>query len=307
MFWADTAKPRIERANLDGTNRMVLTDKNFTGINSITIDYTLRTLYWADGISDFIGSMSYNGENQRRIVGQPKVGYPLAITVFNNDLLFTERHAIVKMDKFTGKRSTLLLKDLTKPMAIKVYHKIRQPAAFNPCADNNCGCHQICLISARQTCTCKCEIGYHLGVDNKSCVKFKEFMLYSRTNEIVGIPLIRNSSSDVVLSMQDLGSAGCLDYDKTEGYLYFTDKKRYSPSVIRRVSLIGQKSQTLVKSNRYSPGFAVDWLGRNLYWIDLGLNEISVSKINGSFKKTLFYDQVYIPQAIVLHPNRGYV
>ena len=31
-------------------------------------------------------------------------------------------------------------------------------------------------------------------------------------------------------------------------------------------------------------GLAVDWVGGNLYWIQSGLDQIEVAKINGSFR-----------------------
>ena len=31
-------------------------------------------------------------------------------------------------------------------------------------------------------------------------------------------------------------------------------------------------------------GLAVDWVGGNLYWIQSGLDQIDVAKINGSFR-----------------------
>lgn len=289
---------------MDGTNRTVLTDKNTYWVNSITLDYTLRTIYWADAHFDYIASMSYYGTNRREIIGRPVVAHPFAISVFHNFLFFSDwtKRAIIKVGKFNGKRTTVLLRNLVTPMDIKVYHKTRQPTAFNPCAANNCGCQHICLLTVRQTCTCKCEMGYQLGRDNTSCVKIKEFLLYTRRKEICGIPLVGSDNSDIIQPISRIGNAVGLDYDVLERFIYFTDIIRDN---ISRISLTGENSEVLVKLVRNSDGIAVDWMGRNLYWSDVDLKEISVSKLNGSFKKTLFYRNVSIPRAIALHPGYG--
>lgn len=304
LFWTDSGKHCIERANMDGTNRMVLTDVNALRVHALTIDYTLRTLYWADAYLDYIGSMSYDGENRRQIVGRPHIAQPFAITVFNNHLFFTDwiRHAVVKVDKFTGKQNTMLLKDLIKPMDIKVYHKTCQPTTVNPCV--NCGCQQICLISAQQTCTCKCEIGFQLDSNNKSCVKINDFLLYTQPHNILGTPLTSKISSSPMLSIEGIDSPPAVDFDYAEGFIYYNSIKR--PGSINRVSLKGNTNPQLVIQTYSSfRGIAVDWLGRNIYWADTSLQEISVSNLNGSFKKTLFYKEVISPREIVLHPKRG--
>ncbi|KAK3706540.1 hypothetical protein QZH41_013032 [Actinostola sp. cb2023] len=304
LFWTDWKAHKIERANMDGTNRTVLANVDVYWVNGLTIDYTLRTLYWADAHLDFIGSMSYYGENRRKIIGQPDVKHPFAITVFGNFLFFTDwtRHAVVKVDKFSGNETSVLSKGLIKPMDIHVYHSTRQPVAFNPCASNNCECQHLCLITVRRGCTCKCEMGYRLGSDNKSCIVIDVFLLYARRSEICGIALDERDNSDVIPPILNLGNAVGLDYDSIERNIYFTDVIRDN---ISRVSLTGQGSQVLVKLVRNSDGLAVDWLGRNLYWTDIDMHEISVARLNGSFKKTLFYKNVNIPRAIAVHPLRG--
>lgn len=304
MFWTDLGNRRIERANMDGTNRTVLSDINLFRIQGLTIDYTLRTLYWADSYLDYIGSMTYDGKNRREIIGRPEIAQPFAITIFNNHLYFTDWiwRAVVKVDKFTGKKSITLLKDLIKPMDIKVYHKTRQPTAVNPCAEDNCGCQHICLLSARQTCTCKCEIGFHLDVNNKSCVKIEEFLLYPQMNAIYGVPLMSNISSSPMLPIQDVVFPLALDFDYAERFVYFKENEQ---NHAKRVSLKGHAPQLVTELfNVFS--MAVDWLGRNLYFGSASLNyEILVSKLDGSFKKRLFIDLDRPPYQIALHPRCG--
>ena len=52
-------------------------------------------------------------------------------------------------------------------------------------------------------------------------------------------------------------------------------------------------------------GVAIDWLGRNLYWTDTGMDRIEVSRLNGSARKVLIADNLDEPRAISLDPGSG--
>ena len=59
MYWTDwgtTAK--IERASMDGQNRMVLHNTLLQWPNGITIDYAAQRLYWTDA---FLDKIEYSG------------------------------------------------------------------------------------------------------------------------------------------------------------------------------------------------------------------------------------------------------
>ena len=52
-------------------------------------------------------------------------------------------------------------------------------------------------------------------------------------------------------------------------------------------------------------GIAVDFIARNLYWTDEGSNRIEVSQLDGSFRKTLVYSDLWDPLDIVLDVEKG--
>ena len=52
-------------------------------------------------------------------------------------------------------------------------------------------------------------------------------------------------------------------------------------------------------------GLAVDWIGGNLYWIQSSLNQIEVSRLNGSFRQTLIAGGMERPRALALEPREG--
>ena len=47
---------------------------------------------------------------------------------------------------------------------------------------------------------------------------------------------------------------------------------------------------------------AVDWIGDNLYWVDIGAGVIEVADLDGRYRKPLFSINVDKPKAVVLDP-----
>lgn len=55
MYWTDWGEhPKIERANLDGTARLVLVNSSLGWPNGLAIDYRAGKLYWGDAKTDKI-------------------------------------------------------------------------------------------------------------------------------------------------------------------------------------------------------------------------------------------------------------
>ena len=52
-------------------------------------------------------------------------------------------------------------------------------------------------------------------------------------------------------------------------------------------------------------GIAVDWVGEQLYWTDMGTRLIEVSSMNGSYRLPLISTGLQKPRAIVLYPSKG--
>jgi low density lipoprotein-related protein 2 len=67
MFWTDWGQhPRIERANMDGTNRRVLVDTKIYWPNSIALDFTTNRVYFADSKLDYIDFVDYEGKGKSK-------------------------------------------------------------------------------------------------------------------------------------------------------------------------------------------------------------------------------------------------
>lgn len=55
MYWTDWGEvPKIERADLDGTERLVMVNTSLGWPNGLALDYHERTIYWGDAKTDKI-------------------------------------------------------------------------------------------------------------------------------------------------------------------------------------------------------------------------------------------------------------
>lgn len=75
MYWSDWgAKPKIERAAMDGSMRTVLIRENLTWPNGLAIDHTTSKLYWADGGTKAIEYSNLDGTGRKILIGMLNTG-----------------------------------------------------------------------------------------------------------------------------------------------------------------------------------------------------------------------------------------
>ena len=130
MYWTDWGiVPKIERASMDGTSRMVLHTGNLSQPYSLTMDYTTQTLYWADYDLQKIESSNADGSN-RTLHATMGISMPFALTFFNGSLYWADWSidGIVSAPVSAPENLTTLLSGLSyDPYDIHVLSEDRQP------------------------------------------------------------------------------------------------------------------------------------------------------------------------------------
>ncbi|XP_047139272.1 low-density lipoprotein receptor-related protein 1 isoform X1 [Hydra vulgaris] len=314
--WGGVAK--VLRSQMDGTNLQVLATENGGWPNGITIDYSMEIVYWIDARFDYIDSMNYNGTQRRTVIkGKQYVAHPFAITVFEDYLYFTDwmKKGIVKVHKQKGSEDySIILGNLSRPMDIQVLTTGRQFYTPNPCisAKNKSRfCQHLCVIKSQYEFACLCKYRYRLKDDGYSCEFVDTFLIFARSWEVRGISLDSTYSYDVTIPILGLNSAVGVDFDTLEEYIYFSDVKLDKIGRVYIGNDSGGDIEWVVSEHlENTDGVAVDWVGRNLYWTNYkvkGGSEISVSKLDGKYQKTLLQEEIYKPRAIVVHPSMGYL
>ena len=106
MYWCDWgARPRIERAGMDGSRRQIVVDTRLEWPNDVTLDLVKRRLYWVDAKLKLIESSDLDGQNRRIVISSPyTLDHPYAITTFEDSMYWSDwnKNTLFKANKFTG-------------------------------------------------------------------------------------------------------------------------------------------------------------------------------------------------------------
>ena len=152
MFWTDWGEqPKIERAEMDSSNRRVIIRKNIHWPNGLTIDYSAQKIYWTDANLFYIDKANYDGSNRESIFRSPRqciLGHPFALTLYENKIYWTDwkTRGIHLTNKNKGLRCPVILSNTVSPMDIRAYESKRQmprPGEFN--FNSCCLAHLFCL------------------------------------------------------------------------------------------------------------------------------------------------------------------
>lgn len=121
MYWTDWGKhPKIERAGLDGSQRIVLVNSSVAWPNGITIDFSEQKIYWADAKLDKVEVMNLDGSSRKVIVAD-KLPHVFGFTVLGDHLYWTDwqRRAIESANKTSGQERKIIIDNLPDLMGLK--------------------------------------------------------------------------------------------------------------------------------------------------------------------------------------------
>ncbi|CAL4203974.1 unnamed protein product, partial [Meganyctiphanes norvegica] len=121
IIWTDWgANPKIERSFLDGSERQMIISTGLHWPNGITLDYPTETLYWVDAKQHIIEAAKIDGTGRRKVI-ENNLPHPFAVTVFEDNLYWTDWHtrSIQTANKRTGKDHKDIHTSLAFPMDIR--------------------------------------------------------------------------------------------------------------------------------------------------------------------------------------------
>lgn len=85
MFFTDYGNvAKVERCNMDGTNRSRLVDYKIEQPTAVALDVIKKLVYWADAYLDYIDVVDYHGKNRHTIIHgtQVSVTFHCELSVF---------------------------------------------------------------------------------------------------------------------------------------------------------------------------------------------------------------------------------
>ncbi|XP_011296947.1 low-density lipoprotein receptor-related protein 4 isoform X1 [Fopius arisanus] len=309
VFWTDWGpSPKIERADMDGSDRQALITDGITWPNCLTIDYPTERIYWTDAKHPAIMSARLDGTDKKKVLSKG-LHHPFGITIFEDLIYWTDWHfqSISSANKGNGKNFKTIRSNLYFPMDIHSYHKQRQPSYPNHCGNNNGRCSHMCLPNSTGY-SCVCPVGFRIRYDGKNCVSnIDNFLIFARKPDLRLIPMETQSTRvfDTVIPVDHVQSAVALSWDPAEEMIYWTDVEM---DTISRAHLNGSNQTVVINNNLESPaGLAMDWVTKKLYWTDAGTNRVECSNFDGTMRTLLVYKGLDKPRDIVVYPHTGHM
>ncbi|XP_029850375.2 prolow-density lipoprotein receptor-related protein 1 [Ixodes scapularis] len=312
LVWNDNrgGQDTIQVSRMDGSGRRELTSRltnpKLDGSTSLSVDFERAELYWVNRGSLTVQRCSLVGEAVEVETLDVGLGgeQPHALAVYGARLLLSTDYAIHAADRDAPAQGAVLRNNTDTVLALAVYDAAVQ-GGENACSDANGNCSHLCLPTSRSTRVCKCTTGFVPDdEDDTKCVGYAEFLLYSINYEIRGVSLVPpNSPTERVLApISRVSMATSIDF--VDEYIYWVDTEGGSITRIRR-DMTGR--ETVVAGLDAIEGLAIDWVARNMYWIDPSYDVIEVSRLNGSHRYVLLSGNMDKPRAIVVHPYKGYI
>ncbi|XP_016314366.1 low-density lipoprotein receptor-related protein 2 isoform X1 [Sinocyclocheilus anshuiensis] len=153
---------------------------------------------------------------------------------------------------------------------------------------------------------CQCDPEFILEPDGHSCKTAEEpSLLISEQYELLNLGL--RSSSIQALIAPGRKAIFSLDYDRREQRVYWVSLEE--ESIKYAFHGIKDNIGTIVKGVK-SDSIAIDWMGRNLYWVDGVAGQILAVRLTSSIVEAQNYITVvdkdlHQPRSLVLLPQKG--
>lgn len=179
--------------------------------------------------------------------------------------------------------------------------------------DDFSACSQICEQLKPNKIKCKCFHGYQMREDNFTCESTHNehpILIFSNRHAIRGINLRKPSNVKSYYSMAKNAIGIDFYYDRgAKSYEIIwsdiTSDKIYSGK-LHNEELLHVKP--IVETGlSVTEAVAVDWIGKNLYWVDSSLRQIEVATKEGMHRTTLISENISNPRSIALDSRLGYL
>ena len=140
MFFTDWGNsPKIEKANMDGTNRFLTVSLYLGWPNGIAIDSTEERLYWADAKLDKIEHSNLDGGDRKTLIDRhiyllttgflkisnSDVQQPFALELYEDKVCWTDWFikSVICANKYSGSNIDFVASDLGMPVGLHVFTK----------------------------------------------------------------------------------------------------------------------------------------------------------------------------------------
>ncbi|XP_077556086.1 LDL receptor protein 1 isoform X2 [Haemaphysalis longicornis] len=304
IFWSDWGvPPKIERASLDGSNRIVLVNVSVQLVNDLALDFEEDKLYWCDSRTDTIERVNLDGSGRETVFPPPSgsstdegegdtaedshrpLQNPFSLAVHGNYIYWADTHredgSIFRVKKHDPGLEEMLVSHLTDSIKdLQVFHMRPKQETDNPCSVGNGGCQELCLYKGDHGHTCACSHG-RVAPDGRTCQDYEAFVMFSRVRTIDSIHMMDETNLNApfpsISSAEFMRNIIGLAFDYSERRIFYSDIQRGS---INSVHFNGSGHTVLVQKQGSVEGLAYEPINNELYWTshrDASVGRVSLS------------------------------
>ncbi|KAH9370046.1 hypothetical protein HPB48_001923 [Haemaphysalis longicornis] len=304
IFWSDWGvPPKIERASLDGSNRIVLVIVSVQLVNDLALDFEEDKLYWCDSRTDTIERVNLDGSGRETVFPPPSgsstdegegdtaedshrpLQNPFSLAVHGNYIYWADTHredgSIFRVKKHDPGLEEMLVSHLTDSIKdLQVFHMRPKQETDNPCSVGNGGCQELCLYKGDHGHTCACSHG-RVAPDGRTCQDYEAFVMFSRVRTIDSIHMMDETNLNApfpsISSAEFMRNIIGLAFDYSERRIFYSDIQRGS---INSVHFNGSGHTVLVQKQGSVEGLAYEPINNELYWTshrDASVGRVSLS------------------------------
>lgn len=301
--------PRIEKVLMDGRNRQTIIQDKLQEPISITVDLIKKRLFWIDRKYDHLETSDYFGLKRFIIAsGSRNLPHSVSLDLFESTIYFADytKIAIMKLTRHAITKDSNVsyhFKSSEKPHFVRVYHQTKQPKGENPCESN---CEHFCLLSHGQNTVksfrCKCNNGYKLKYDLKTCEPIKTSMYISQ-NDFLNAISLDSDNTDALdpLIMPRNGAIKIFDLDIKNNRTFFYDSYRHAIFE----SINNQEPSVLIPNDIwFANNLAYDWISKNLFYINN--DQIMVVKLSNLKKRRALVNKEQL-EGFAIDPSSGFM
>lgn len=127
MYWSDWgASPKIEQANMDGSDRTALVSSGLIWVNSLALDFQNRLLYWCDAKLDRIERVDLLGNNRLVVLNlSPSNLHPFGLALADHVLYWSDwNKQSVHTYNMTSNVSDVLVYGMGRPMELHIHNQM---------------------------------------------------------------------------------------------------------------------------------------------------------------------------------------
>lgn len=127
MYWSDWGTfPKIQRANMDGSDRTVLVSSGLVWVNSLALDFQNRLLYWCDAKLDKIERVDLQGNNRLVVLDlSPSNLHPFGLALADHVLYWSDwNYQSVHTYNMTSNVSDVLVHGMGRPMELHIQNQM---------------------------------------------------------------------------------------------------------------------------------------------------------------------------------------